>query len=151
MGLYYSPLFKSELVGYADASYLFDPHNGQLQMSYVFIYGGTTISWWSIKQTIAATSSNHVEILSIHEASLECVWLKSIIQHIQKTCGLSYHKEVPTILYEDNTTCIAQLKTRYIKGDRTKLISYLKSSFAFTIFNEVVLSIFNKFDLVIIS
>ena len=58
MGLYYSPLSKSELVGYADAGYLFDPHNGWSQMSYLIIYGGTTISWWSTKQTIAATS-NH--------------------------------------------------------------------------------------------
>ncbi|XP_020270893.1 uncharacterized protein LOC109846081 [Asparagus officinalis] len=50
----------------------------------------------------------------------ECVWLISIIQHIQKTCGLSSQMEVPTILYKDNTACIAQLKTGYIKGDRTK-------------------------------
>jgi len=28
-----------------------------------------------------------------------------------------------TIIYEDNTTCIAQLKEGYIKGDRTKHIS----------------------------
>ena len=31
--------------------------------------------------------------------------------------------QVPTILYEDNTTCIAQLKAEYVKGDRTKHIS----------------------------
>ena len=29
----------------------------------------------------------------------------------------------PTILYEDNAACIAQLKEGYIKGDRTKHIS----------------------------
>ena len=27
VGLYYSPLSKSKLVGYVDACYLFDPHN----------------------------------------------------------------------------------------------------------------------------
>ncbi|KAL1195001.1 hypothetical protein V5N11_031093 [Cardamine amara subsp. amara] len=31
-------------------------------------------------------------------------------------------KEEPTILYEDNAACIAQLKDGYIKGDRTKHI-----------------------------
>ncbi|KAF8093520.1 hypothetical protein N665_0383s0145 [Sinapis alba] len=31
-------------------------------------------------------------------------------------------KEPPTVLYEDNATCIAQLKDGYIKGDRTKHI-----------------------------
>ena len=31
--------------------------------------------------------------------------------------------KIPTILYEDNAACIAQLKEGYIKGDRTKHIS----------------------------
>ncbi|KAK4380785.1 hypothetical protein Sango_3030900 [Sesamum angolense] len=46
-----------------------------------------------------------------------------MIQHIGGTCGLSLEKTIPTILYEDNTSCIAQLKEGYIKGDRTKHIS----------------------------
>ena len=70
-----------------------------------------------------ATSSNHAEIIAIHEASRECVWLRSITQHIQQTCGLSSKENIPTILYEDNAACIAQLKGGYIKGDRTKHIS----------------------------
>ena len=44
-------------------------------------------------------------------------------QHIRKTCDLSSSKLSPTTLYEDNMTCIAQIKGRYIKGDRTKHIS----------------------------
>lgn len=75
-----------------------------------------------MKQTIAATSSNHAEILAIHEASRECIWLRSLIQHIQEDCGLSFEKQVPTVLYEDNAACIAQLKEGYIKGDRAKHI-----------------------------
>ena len=46
-----------------------------------------------------------------------------MIQHIRETCGLSSIKNNPTILYEDNTTCIAQIKCGYIKGERTKDIS----------------------------
>ena len=61
------------LVGFADVGYLSDPHNGRSQMGYVFMCGGASISWHSMKQTIAATSSNHVEILAIHEASRECL------------------------------------------------------------------------------
>ena len=123
MGLYYSLSSKTGLLGYADAGFLSVPHNGRSQTGYVFLYGGTAISWRSTKQTITTTSSNHAEILALHEASRECVWLRSIINHIHKTCGLSYQSEVPTILYEDNTTCIAQLKAEYIKGDRTKHIT----------------------------
>ena len=72
---------------------------------------------------MVATSSNNSEILTMHEASQECVWLRSMIQHIRKSCGLSSIKNKPTVLYEDNVACIAQVKGGYIKGDRTKRIS----------------------------
>jgi hypothetical protein len=46
-----------------------------------------------------------------------------MIQHIQETCVLSSIRGAPSILYEDKTFCIAQLRGGYIKGDRTKHIS----------------------------
>jgi hypothetical protein len=60
MGLFYRKNIKSKLVGHADAEYLSDPHKTRLQSGYVFIYGGTVISWRSTKQTLTTTSSNHV-------------------------------------------------------------------------------------------
>ena len=72
---------------------------------------------------MTATSSNHSEILAIHEASRECVWLRSVIQHIKGTSGLASSNMDPTILYEDNTACISQIKEGFIKGDRIKHIS----------------------------
>ncbi|XP_049394879.1 uncharacterized protein LOC125859221 [Solanum stenotomum] len=66
---------------------------------------------------------NHAEIIAIHEASRECVWLRSVTQHIQEACGLPLKEDMSTTLYEDNVACIAQLRGGYIKGDRTKLIS----------------------------
>jgi hypothetical protein len=102
MGLFYPYCLNPQLIGYANAGYLFDPHKGRSQTGYLFTYGNTGISWRSVKQTISATSSNHSEIIAIHEASRECVWLRSVIQHIQEKCGLSSIKGSPTILYEDN-------------------------------------------------
>ena len=72
---------------------------------------------------MVATSSNHLEILAIHEASRECIWLRSMIQHIRESCGLSSIKDDLAILFEDNVACIAQITRGYIKGDRTKHIS----------------------------
>ena len=72
---------------------------------------------------MVTTSSNHSEILDMHEASRGCVWLRSMIQHVRKSCGLSSIKNKPTVLYEDNVVCITQVKGGYIKGDRTKHIS----------------------------
>jgi hypothetical protein len=106
-----------------DVDYLSDPHIGRSQTGYLFTYGNTAILWKSVKQIISATSSNHSEITAIHEASHECIWVRSVIQHIREKCGLSSIKDNPTILYEDNAACITQIRRGYIKGDRTKHIS----------------------------
>ena len=123
LGLFYPNGSKSQLVGYANTSYLSDPHKGRSQTGYLFTYGNTVISWRSIKQTIFATSSSHAEIIAIHEASRECIWLRSIIQHIRENYGLSSIIKSPMILYEDNAACITQIRGGYIKGDRNKHIA----------------------------
>ncbi|CAA7045307.1 unnamed protein product [Microthlaspi erraticum] len=120
-GLYYSRNPEVGLVGFADAGYLSDPHKARSQTGYVFTYGGTAISWRSQKQTLVATSSNYAEIIALHEACRECVWLRSLIQHIQEASGVSTKKE-PTTIYEDNSACVTQLKEGCIKSDRTKHI-----------------------------
>ena len=43
--------------------------------------------------------------------------------HIRKICNLLSEKEAPTVIHEDNTVCITQLKDGYIKRDRVKHIS----------------------------
>jgi len=110
ISLFYPNDSKIDLISYTDAGYLSDHHNGRSQTGYLFTCGSTTISWRSVKQTIIATSSNHARILALHEASCECVWLRSIIQHVRQTCGLSSGKMKSTTIYEDNNACIAQLK-----------------------------------------
>ena len=82
MRLFYSSCSNPQLVRYADACYLSDPHKGRSQTWYLFTYSNTAISWRFVKQTISATSSNHSEIIAIHEVSRECVWLRSVIWHI---------------------------------------------------------------------
>lgn len=36
MGLFFNNLEKEDLIGFADAGYLYDPHNIQYQTGYVF-------------------------------------------------------------------------------------------------------------------
>ena len=73
MRLFYSKCSNSQLVGYADAGFLSDPHKGRFQTGYLFTCRNTAILWRSVKQTLVATSSNHSEIITIHEASRECI------------------------------------------------------------------------------
>jgi len=110
------------MIGYNDAGYLSDPYNGRSQTGFVFLYGGTAISWKSSKQTLVTTSTNHSEIVALYEASRECVWLRRMINHIQQSSGIG-SIESPTIIYEDNSACITQMETGYIKSNITKHIS----------------------------
>ena len=59
LGLLYIRNQDMTLVGYSDAGYMSDPHNARSQTGYVFLCGGTTISWRFIKHTMVTTSSNH--------------------------------------------------------------------------------------------
>jgi len=45
MGLFYLNIPKSELIGYANADFLSDPHNGRSQTSYLFTCGDIAMSW----------------------------------------------------------------------------------------------------------
>ncbi|XP_074357175.1 secreted RxLR effector protein 161-like [Apium graveolens] len=51
-GLFFPKNSTSQLIGYADAGYLSDPHFGKSQTGYVFTYCGAAISRKSTKQTI---------------------------------------------------------------------------------------------------
>ena len=72
---------------------------------------------------MVATSSNHAEIIALHEAVRECVWLRSMITHIRESSGLTSTTFRPTCIYEDNAACIEQMKLGYVKWDNTKHIS----------------------------
>ena len=97
MGLFYSKESKQQLLGYADARYLLDPHKAKSQIGYM------------------ATLLNHLEIIEIHEASRECIRLRSMIQHIQESCRFLSIKDNPTTLFEDYFEYIAHIKGGYIK------------------------------------
>nr|AAM74357.1 Putative retroelement [Oryza sativa Japonica Group] len=122
LGLFFRKNQDLTMAGYADAGYLSDPHKALSQTRYVFLCGGTAISWKSTKQTMVATSTNHSEIIALFEASKECMWLRRVIQHVQNTCGLNI-TPTPIIIYEDNSACVAQIQMVYVKMSLTKHIS----------------------------
>jgi hypothetical protein len=103
--LFYKRSNDPSLIGYTNVGYLSDPHNGRSQTGFVFLKGGTAISWKSSKQTLVTTSTNHSEIISLFEASRECVWLRRMVNHILTTCGIG-SIDSPTIVYEDNLACV---------------------------------------------
>ena len=83
--------------------------------------GGTTISWKSSKQTLVSTFTNYFEIIALYEASRECVWLRRMINHIIQLCGIGA-LETPTIIFENNSACVTQIESGYIKSNMIKHI-----------------------------
>jgi hypothetical protein len=80
--LFFKKNLDLTIVRYADVGYLSDPHKALSQTRYVFLCGGITIAWKSAKQTMVATSTNHLEIIVLFEAIKECVWLRRVIRHV---------------------------------------------------------------------
>ena len=71
---------------------------------------------------MVSTSRNHSEIIALFEAAKECTWLRCITQHVQNACGINIVNS-PTIIFEDNAACVAQIQTGYVKSNITKHIS----------------------------
>jgi len=135
MSLFYPNDSKLDLMGYADTSYLSNPHNGRSLdlMGYADTgslsnpHNGQSLDLMGYADTGYLSDPHicsHVVAQKFHgdETSRECVWLRSIIQHVRQTCGLSLKNMKPTTIYEDNSACISQLKEGCIKGDITKHI-----------------------------
>ena len=92
-------------------------HIKEITNNLCFPIQGATIFWKATKHSLAATSSNHSEIIALHEVSCECVWLRPVDGFIKGSYDFSNVPESPTMIYEDNATCIAKIKANYIKKD----------------------------------
>jgi hypothetical protein len=75
-----------------------------------------------IQADFISTSTNHSEIIALYEASRECVWLHTVVGHILKSCEIG-SLDAPTIIFEDNAICVAQMESGYIKSNLTKHIA----------------------------
>jgi hypothetical protein len=42
-----------------------------------------------------------------------------MIGHVQKSCGLSFESS-PTVIYEDNVACVAEIHMGYVKSNIIK-------------------------------
>lgn len=64
-----------------------------------------------------------LEPFALHESVREWIWLQSITDHIQGTCGLKIIRKIHTCIFEDNAAYIEQVKVGFIKDNNTNYIS----------------------------
>lgn len=121
LGLHYTKEASPNITGYADSGYITDDISGKSQTGYIFLKNGAPICWKSVKQTVTAISTNHAELIALHEAAREAVWLRTMVDTISEQCGMSSQPKA-TIIFEDNASAVAQVSAGFIKADRVKHI-----------------------------
>nr|GMD07933.1 Copia protein [Ipomoea batatas] len=104
------------LLGYSDSNWAGSVDDMKSTTGFCFSFGSAFFSWCSKKQemtaqstaeaeyvaanaTLVATSSNHSEIISLHEAVKDYVWLRLVIRNIKKLCGLNKSIDTPTVTF----------------------------------------------------
>ncbi|CAL2248007.1 unnamed protein product [Prunus armeniaca] len=78
--------------------------------------------FYSNESTNAPSIVGYADARYLSDPYVGCSQTGSVIHHIRSTCALPVATNTPTILNEDNATCIAQITGGYIKGDKTKHI-----------------------------
>lgn len=99
-GMFYEKGSKFSLIGYSDASLGGDSENGRSTSGYVFLCGGTGISWCSKKQDSVSQSTAEAEYKASSLAAQECIWLRRVVEDL-----LSSFSE-PTIIHGDNQSAL---------------------------------------------
>ena len=122
LGLHYRMVEDREVTRFAYSVFNTNEVAGKSQTGYIFIRDRAPISWKLVKQTVTTTSTNHAELLALREAVREVVWLRTMEGIITKQCKIQA-KDKPTIIYEDNASCVRQMQSGFIKADQTKHIS----------------------------
>lgn len=88
------------LVGYADADWGSDINDRKSTSGSVFQVFGNSVLWTTRKQSTVSLSSTEAEYVSLSQAACDAMWLRNILGDLGITCSS------PTVLYEDNQSCI---------------------------------------------
>ncbi|CAI7822561.1 unnamed protein product, partial [Closterium sp. NIES-53] len=102
-----------EFIGYADASHASDKKDRKGAYGYVFLLGGTAITWQGKKLNDIALSSAEAEYMALFYAYQEGVWLRRLLQE------MGVRVQDPTTIRSDSKSAIELAKNDNWHG-RTK-------------------------------
>jgi hypothetical protein len=89
------------LHGFIDADWASDVNDCKSMSGFIFMLGGTAVSWSSKKQTSVALSSTEAEYIAAAHTTKEVIWLRRLLTDL----GLDL--DSPTTLHVDNQSAIA--------------------------------------------
>jgi hypothetical protein len=102
LGLSYSSE-KTELLGYSDSDFARDVDDRKSTTGYVFLFGGSPVSWYSGKQKSISVSTSAAEYLALGSTIREGIFLKQLLAEV----GMDFSA---IVINEDNQSAIAMTK-----------------------------------------
>lgn len=112
LGLKYRAGTKPELIGYVDSDHAGCLDTRRSTTGYIFLLGGSPVSWCSQRQKTVSTSTPQAEYTAAAEAAKEAIWLRNFINDLGMP-GL-YIDRVK--LYIDNNAALASTKNPDYNG-----------------------------------
>ena len=80
---------------------------------YVFILGGSVVSWKSVKQTCITRSTMEAEFIALEKTSSEAEWLRNLLAYIPLWTRLT-----PSVSMRcDSQTAITKAKSKIFNGN----------------------------------
>ena len=76
--------FPSVLEGFSDANWISDSDEMKSSSGYIFIIGGSVVSWKYTKKTCITRSIMEVEFIALEKASSKVKWLENLLVDIPR-------------------------------------------------------------------
>ena len=116
-----SPQDQSNLLwGFVDSDWAGCPDTRRSTSGYVLMLNGAAISWKSKRQTFVALSTAEAEFIAASLMVQEVIYIRRLLDK------LGYPQSKPTVIFEDNTTCIKWAEGAVGGTDRAKHIDLRK-------------------------
>ena len=95
-----------EIKGFIDADFVGDTDDRKSTNRYVFLFGGTTVSWLSKKQGCVAKYTMEAEDIACNTAVNNAVWIKRFVDSLK----LDMHNRMINV-FSDNKSAISWIKS----------------------------------------
>ena len=110
----------NQLWGYVDADWAGNLDNRRSTLGYVLMLNGCAVSWKSKRQSLVALSTAEAEFIAASSLVQEVIYLRRFL------LSLGFPQNGPTLIYEDNESCIAWAEGAVVGAERAKHIELRK-------------------------
>ena len=104
------PQAANTLYGFSDSDYAGDVDTLRSTSGYLFLLNGAAVSWKTKRQDIVALSSTEAEFVALSRAGQHAISLRALLFE------LGAAQTDPTVIYEDNLSCITASTNVQMRG-----------------------------------